>query len=101
MDRRLLLVECKVSNSGVNSIKRLNDAKKKATEWRKDLGDATAVPAAVLSGVFDLRHLEQTQARGLSLFWGHELEQMGSWIQQATVPMPQPPSSKPRRSRPE
>ena len=88
MDRRLLLIECKVSNSGLNSIKRLNDAKKKATEWKKDLGESTAVPAAVLSGVFELRHLEETQARGLALFWGHDLQRMGDWINSAVVELP-------------
>ncbi len=85
LDRRLLLIECKVSNSAVNSIKRLNDAKKKATEWKKDLGEATAVPAAVLSGVFDLKTLEQSQLRGLALFWGHDLDRLANWIKQAEL----------------
>jgi hypothetical protein len=93
-DRRIMLIECKVSNSSVNSIKRLNDAKKKATEWKKDLGDSTAIPAAVLSGVFDLRHLEETQKRGLALFWGHDLDQLGDWIKVATVEAPKLPRKK-------
>ena len=83
LDRRLLLIECKVSNSSVNSIKRLNDAKKKANEWRRDLGEMTVTPAAVLSGVFDLRHLKMAQARGLTLFWGHDLKQLANWIKSA------------------
>lgn len=90
-DRRILLVECKVSNSSVNSIKRLNDAKKKATEWKKDLGETTAVPAAVLSGVFDLRHLEDTQKRGLAIFWGHDLSELARWIKSAKVEAPKVP----------
>jgi hypothetical protein len=99
MDRRLLLVECKVSNSAVNSIKRLNDAKKKATEWKKDLGEAIALPAAVLSGVFDLKTLQQTQSRGLTLFWGHDLDQMAKWIQDARLDPPagRSPKTQPRK----
>jgi hypothetical protein len=96
LDRRLVLIECKVSNSSVNSIKRLNDAKKKAHEWRKDLGEFTAIPVAVLSGVFDLRHLVSTQARGLSLFWGHDLEPLASWISSAKPESPKP-TKKPRK----
>ena len=97
MDRRLMLIECKVSNSEVNSIKRLNEAKKKATEWRKDLGESTAVPAAVLSGVFDLKHLEQTQARGLALFWAHDLDRLSDWIKTADLVAPKPAGRKPKR----
>lgn len=96
-DRRILLIECKVSNSPVNSIKRLNDAKKKAVEWKKDLGEATAVPAAVLSGVFDLRHLEDTQRRGLALFWGHDLDQLAKWIRSAKVEAPKVPPNRPKK----
>ena len=84
-DRRVMPIECKVSNSSVNSIKRLNDAKKKATEWMVDFGKAWVVPAAVLSGVFDLKHLEETQGRGLALFWGHDLRRLADWIEGATL----------------
>ncbi len=85
MDRRLLPIECKVSNSSVNSIKRLNDAKKKAKEWTEDFGKLCIVPVAVLSGVFDLRHLEAAQKRGITLFWGHDLEKLSGWILSARV----------------
>ncbi|MCY3972054.1 MAG: XamI family restriction endonuclease [Acidobacteria bacterium] len=80
-DRRILAIECKVSNSAVNSIKRLkNDAAAKAEAWKKDLGDRHIVPAAVLSGVYDLHILEDAQARGLSLFWAHALAELTDWI---------------------
>lgn len=98
MDRRLVLIECKVSNSALNSIKRLNDAKKKATEWRKDLGETIAVPAAVLSGVFDLRHLEATQERGLALFWGHDLDRLAEWIMSAIIESPRRGAGKTRKT---
>jgi len=65
----------------VNSIKRLkNDAAAKAEAWKKDLGDRHIVPAAGLSGVYDLHILEDAQARGLSLFWAHALAELTDWI---------------------
>lgn len=80
-DHRVLAIECKVSNSAVNSIKRLkNDAAAKAEVWTKDFGDRHIVPAAVLSGVYDLHILEDAQARGLSLFWAHALADLTGWI---------------------
>ena len=48
-------LECKVSNSSTNSVKRLNnDAAVKAETWRQDFGTVPIVPAAVLSGVYKL-----------------------------------------------
>jgi hypothetical protein len=80
-DRRAMPIECKVSNSFTNSIKRLNnDAAIKAEIWRKDFGDANVVPTAVLSGVYKLKHLVEVQRRGLTLFWAHDLEKLGAWI---------------------
>jgi hypothetical protein len=74
-------LECKVSNSATNSIKRLNnDAAVKATVWTRDLGPAHVVPAAVLSGVYHLRHLHDAQQRGLALFWAHNLKELTDWI---------------------
>ncbi|HUQ71581.1 MAG TPA: XamI family restriction endonuclease [Planctomycetaceae bacterium] len=96
-DLRLMPIECKVSNSSVNSIKRLNDAKKKAKEWTDDFGKSWIVPAVVLSGVFDLKHLETTQQRGLTLFWGHDLDRLTSWIEGAKVDAPKVTGTKRKR----
>jgi len=82
-DRRLLAIECKVSNSEINSIKRLNDATNKTQKWLKAFGTVAIVPIAVLSGVFKLKHLEAAQNQGLTLFWAHDLKQMADWIQQS------------------
>ncbi len=80
-DRRLMPIECKVSNSFTNSIKRLkNDAAIKAEVWRKDLGEVNVVPTAVLSGVYKLKHLVEVQRRGLTLFWAHDLAKLAEWI---------------------
>jgi hypothetical protein len=80
-DGRLMPIECKVSNSAVNSVKRLNrEAAGKAEQWTRYFGKAQIVPAAVLSGVYDLRNLEDAQERGLALFWAHDLDELARWI---------------------
>lgn len=81
-DTRLMAIECKVSNSATNSVKRLNnDAAVKAEYWIKQFGTAQVVPTAVLSGVFKVMNLEQAQRRGLSLFWSHQLGALGAFIE--------------------
>jgi len=79
-DERKLLVECKVSNSELNSVKRLNnDAAAKAEAWLNDFGPRNVVPMAILSGVFKLANLLEPQERGLALFWAHQLEAFVTW----------------------
>lgn len=81
-DTRLMAIECKVSNSATNSVKRLNnDAAVKSEYWVSQFGSAQVVPAAVLSGVFKVLNLEQAQGRKLSLFWAHDLEKLGAFIE--------------------
>ena len=61
-DQRLLAIECKVSNSAVNSYKRVNhEAVGKARSWLSDFGRRQIVPAAVLSGVFKPANLATAQ----------------------------------------
>lgn len=80
-DTRLMPIECKVSNSATNSVKRLNnDAAAKAGEWHKLFGTNQVVPAAVISGVFKVGNLMQAQDSGLTLFWAHDLEKLGKFI---------------------
>jgi hypothetical protein len=81
-DTRLMAIECKVSNSATNSVKRLNnDAAVKAEYWIKQFGTAQVVPAAALAGVFNVLNLEQAQTRGLCLFWSHDLARLGEFIE--------------------
>jgi XamI restriction endonuclease len=81
-DTRLLAIECKVSNSATNSVKRLNnDAAVKAEYWIKQFGVVQVVPAAALAGVFKVLNLEQAQERGLVLFWSHDLDKLGEFIE--------------------
>lgn len=80
-DGRVMPLECKVSNSSTNSVKRLNnDAAVKATSWKSDFGTVQVVPAAVLSGVYKLHNLQDAQQRGLTLFWAHDIERLVEWI---------------------
>ena len=80
-DRRILLIECKTSNSEVNSFKRVNhEAVSKATTWLTILGPANCVASVVLSGVFKLENLQEAQNRGLSLFWAHDLGPFRDWL---------------------
>lgn len=80
-DGRTLPVECKVSNSATNSVKRLNnDAVVKAVYWRQQFGSVQVVPAAVLSGVYKLHNLRDAQEKGLCLFWAHDLDRLVQWI---------------------
>ncbi len=81
-DRRVMPIECKVSNSSTNSIKRLNnDAAAKAEAWVGQFGTIQMVPVAMLSGVYKLRNLEQAQDRGLTLYWAHRLGDLTEWIE--------------------
>jgi hypothetical protein len=87
-DGRLMPIECKVSNSAVNSVKRLNrEAAGKAESWIGDFGKKQVVPVAVLSGVYKLHNLLSAQERGLQLVWAHNLEPLLEWIE-ATRPLP-------------
>ncbi len=80
-DGRLMPIECKVSNSATNSVKRLNnDAAIKAEAWIKQFGTLQTVPTAVLSGVFKRHNLIQAQEAGLTIFWAHDLNPLGEFI---------------------
>lgn len=86
-DQRLMAIECKVSNSSTNSVKRLNnDAAAKAEAWIDAFGRVSMVPTAVLSGVYKTHNLVNAQERGLTLFWAHDIATMIQWIQQTRDP---------------
>jgi hypothetical protein len=83
-DGRKMPLECKVSNSATNSVKRLNnDAAVKASIWIGEFGTAQTVPAAMLSGVFKRHNLEQAQNQDLTLFWAYALDVFIDWIESA------------------
>jgi hypothetical protein len=77
---RLVLIECKSSNSEVNSYKRLNhEVGNKAASWRRSFGEAV-VPAALLAGVFKLENLESAQRAGVAIFWEHDPESLVEFV---------------------
>jgi hypothetical protein len=81
-DDRMLPVECKVSNSEVNSYKRLNhDTLAKRESWTKSFGDAV-IPSAILSGVFSPANVETAQVAGLTIFWAHRIGDLGTFVEQ-------------------
>lgn len=77
----LLLIECKVSSSAVNSVKRLNhETGNKAREWARRFGEQ-AFPMAVLAGVFRKINLERAQNhQGIYLVWERDLEPLGQFL---------------------
>lgn len=83
-DGRCLPIECKVSNSSTNSVKRLNnDAAAKASAWIAEFGSGATVPSAVLSGIYKTRNLEQAQDQHLTIFWAHDLDPLVDFVRSA------------------
>ena len=75
-----LAIECKVSNSSLNSRKRLLEVNSKRERW-----DSSGLPhrfrtAAVLAGVFDVARLIEAQNSGIFIFWEHRLEDLTGFL---------------------
>lgn len=75
-----LAIECKVSNSSLNSRKRLLEVNGKREKW-----DSSGLPhrfrtAAVLAGVFDVARLVEVQDDGVLIFWEHRLEDLTAFL---------------------
>ena len=80
-DGRIAALECKASNSALNSRKRLNkEAERDAKHWIEHFG-AQVVPCVALRGVFDARLVEQAQKAGLFVFWSHRLGDLTTFIE--------------------
>jgi len=82
---RVMAIECKVSNSSVNSYKRVvHDTGGKASEWYRQLGKAQVIPCAVLSGVFNPSNLQHVQnSVDVYLFWQHRLSDLEAFVKSA------------------
>lgn len=81
-DDRIMPIECKVSNSAVNSYKRLNhETIEKHLAWRKSFGESNVVPAAVLAGVYSPQNVLDAQATGLLIFWSHRISDLGAFVE--------------------
>lgn len=80
-DRRAMPLECKASNSAVNSFKRINlEALGKARSWIAEFGSRQVTPAAVIAGVFAPANLETAQGGGLAIIWSHRLADLAVFI---------------------
>lgn len=82
-DGRIVALECKASNSVLNSRKRLNkEAERDARHWIELFG-TQVVPAVALRGVFDPRLVAQAQGAGLAIVWGHRLGDLTDFVGRA------------------
>lgn len=81
-DGRIMALECKVSNSGVNSYKRLNhEVTDKVVKWHNMFGRNGIVGGCVLQGVFEVDNLMSAQDAGVSIFWSHDLNPLLAFIE--------------------
>lgn len=79
-DRRRLALECKSSNSEINSRKRLNkEVIKDAENWNAQFG-AQVLTAAALRGVFKPEYIRDAQATPIMIIWEHRLEDLEEFI---------------------
>lgn len=99
-DGRAMAIECKVSNSAVNSYKRVNhEAAGKARGWITSFGKRQTVPAAVLGGVFSPVNLEAAQGDGLALIWSHRLDDLKVFIKSCRTTAGRPKRGRKGRGR--
>lgn len=85
-DGRFLCLECKVSNSEVNSYKRLNhEAVDKITKWTAAFGKNGVVGAALLAGVFKPENMHSAQDEGAFLFFSYRLADIFEFLNQSAA----------------
>jgi len=80
-DGRILAIECKGSNSEINSRKRINkEVANNAQSWLRQFGDGTLVPAAAIQGVFKPEYIAEVQEIPVAFIWGHRLEDLKAFL---------------------
>ena len=80
-DHRVLAIECKASNSEINSRKRINkEIGQDARNWVSRFGSDDFVPAGTMQGVFKPSYIAAAQETPLVFFWGHRLEDLRDFI---------------------
>lgn len=81
-DHRIMAIECKGSNSEINSRKRINkEIAQNAQTWYRSFGADNLVVAAAIQGVFKPAYIESAQEKGIAFFWGHRLADLRDFIQ--------------------
>lgn len=78
--KRILAMECKVSNDKTNSVKRVNDVLKKAAAWRAQWGKFV-ITGALLEGVFSEKEPRRLLEADVEVFWSHRPEMFRDWIE--------------------
>jgi len=78
--RRILAVECKVSNDATNSIKRTNDVMKKSEAWKRQWGKFVQT-GALLQGVFKQTEISRMLDAQIVVFWSHALDEFAAWVE--------------------
>jgi hypothetical protein len=81
LDHRVLAIECKASNSEINSRKRINkEIGQNARNWVARFGTDDFVAAGTIQGVFKPSYVAAAQETPLVFFWGHRLEDLREFI---------------------
>jgi hypothetical protein len=78
--RRILALECKVSNDKTNSVKRVNDVLKKAAAWRSQWGKFV-ITGALLEGVLSEKEPRRLLEAEVEVFWSHRPELFREWLE--------------------
>lgn len=79
-DRRYLLIECKATNSEINSRKRLKELREVMDNCCKAMG-TSIVCMSVIRGVIDLKDLILTQEKNVYLTWHHRMDDLARFIE--------------------
>ncbi|PJM78424.1 XamI family restriction endonuclease [Bifidobacterium scaligerum] len=80
-DGRVMALECKVSNTAVNSYKRLNhETVDKIVKWNNMFGSNGIVGGCVLQGVFAVDNLVSAQQAGVAMFWSANLKELTDYV---------------------
>ena len=77
--KRILALECKVSNDVTNSIKRINDVMKKSEAWQRQWGKFVTT-GALLQGVIKPSEIARMADAGIAVFWSHDLDEFRNWV---------------------
>lgn len=79
----IMAMECKVSNDATNSVKRIHDVTDKTKSWAIQWGNMIQT-AAMLQGVIAYKDVKQLLDQNVLVFWSHDLEPLGIWLESHT-----------------
>lgn len=75
----ILAMECKVSNDGTNSVKRVSDVMDKVKAWKDNWGNFIQT-AALLQGVILYKDVARMLTSDVQVFWSHDLQPLSDWL---------------------